>query len=92
MQTFVLSGRAQLKLMRHQYRVANQASNLRAVERVLVGSLAACDARTQAEMLGTYLESVQELRVQLQRLEAVTAALANRASGFSTDAEQLLAE
>lgn len=92
MQTFVLSGRAQLKLMRHQYRVASQASAVRSAERVLVGSLAACDARTQAEMLGTYLEAVHELRVQLQRLEAVTASLNARTGGFSTDAEHVLAD
>jgi hypothetical protein len=37
---------------------------------MLTGSLVACDANTQAEMVAAMLECVQELRVGLQRIES----------------------
>ena len=64
-----LSGRARTALQQHQRRVAVLQRELHGVDRVLSGALTACDGASQHEMLGTYLEAVQELRVSLQRLE-----------------------
>jgi ubiquinone biosynthesis protein UbiJ len=64
-----LSGRAQTALQQHQRGIAQLQRNLQSVDRVLSGALTACDAHSQNEMLSTYLESVQELRVALERLE-----------------------
>jgi hypothetical protein len=64
-----LSGRARTALQQHQRRVAVLQRELNSVDRVLSGALAACDGPSQHEMLGAYLEAVQELRVSLQRLE-----------------------
>jgi hypothetical protein len=64
-----LSGRARNALQQHQRRVAVLQRELHDVDRVLAGALTACDGATQLEMLGAYLEAVQELRVSLQRLE-----------------------
>jgi hypothetical protein len=65
-----LSGRARTKLLRHQQQVGAHAHALRSSDRMLAGTLAACDAATQCEALAAHLESVQELRVALQRLDA----------------------
>ncbi len=64
-----LSGRARVALQQHQRRVALLQRDLVGVDRVLAGALTACDGASQHEMLGAYLEAVQELRVGLQRLE-----------------------
>jgi hypothetical protein len=64
-----LSGRARTALQQQQRRVAVLQRELQGVDRVLSGALTACDAASQHEMLGAYLEAVQELRVSLQRLE-----------------------
>jgi hypothetical protein len=55
--------------MRHQHQLASQAQSLRTIDRVLSGALAACDGHAQHEMLGSYFEAVQELRVSMQRFE-----------------------
>ena len=65
-----LSARARTALSRHQREVVNNLRELQAVERVLSGALSACDAITHRESVETYLETIQELRVSLQRLEA----------------------
>lgn len=65
----VLSGRARSALMRYQHQLAMQAQSLRTIDRVLSGTLAACDGHTQREMLANYFEAVQELRVSMQRCE-----------------------
>jgi hypothetical protein len=65
----VLSGRARAALQQHQRRVEVLQRELHGVDRVLSGALTACDGASQNEMLGAYLEAVQELRVSLQRLE-----------------------
>ncbi len=65
-----LSGRARTALLQHQRRVSVLHRELQGVDRVLSGALTACDGASQHEMLGAYLEAVQELRVSLQRLEA----------------------
>jgi hypothetical protein len=65
-----LSGRARTALQQHQRRVAVLQRELHGADRVLSGALTACDGPSQREMLGAYLEAVQELRVSLQRLEA----------------------
>ncbi len=64
-----LSERGKIALARHQRDVTTQLKQLHAVDRVLSGALSACDATTQAETFESYLETVQELRVSLQRLE-----------------------
>ena len=64
-----LSARARAALARHQREVIVQLREMQSVDRVLNGVLAACDARSQRETVENYLESVQELRVSLQRLE-----------------------
>lgn len=64
-----LSGRARAALQHHQRRVSLLQRELQGVDRVLAGALTACDGASQREMLGAYLEAVQELRVSLQRLE-----------------------
>jgi len=65
-----LSARARIALQQHQRRVTVLLRDLQGTDRVLAGALTACDAASQREMLGAYLEAVQELRVGLQRLEA----------------------
>ena len=64
-----LSGRARAALEQHQRRILLQLREMQGVDRVLAGALTACDGPSQGEMLGAYLETVQELRVSLQRLE-----------------------
>jgi len=64
-----LSGRARTALQQHQRRVAVREKDLHNADRILAGALCACDGASQREMLGSYLEAVQELRVSLQRLE-----------------------
>ncbi|GEM_PF-3875516 len=64
-----LSGRARTALQQHQRRVAVREKDLHHADRILAGALSACDGPSQREMLGAYLEAVQELRVSLQRLE-----------------------
>ena len=46
-----------------------QLRETQSVDRVLTGALSACDAGTQREAFENYLETIQELRVSLQRLE-----------------------
>lgn len=70
MSDFALSGRARTALLQHQRRVGQQIRELNGVDRILAGALSACDGSSQAEMMSAYLESVQELRVSLERLEA----------------------
>ena len=65
-----LSARARISLQQHQRRVTLLLRDLQGADRVLAGALTACDAPSQREMLGAYLDAVQELRVGLQRLEA----------------------
>ena len=65
-----LSGRARTALLQLQRRATELDREMRAADRVLAGALSAGTGETQTEMLGAYLESVQELRVCLQRLEA----------------------
>lgn len=67
--TAPLSGRARAALSQHQRRVAVLQRDLQSADRVLAGALTACDGSSQADMLGGYLEAVQELRVSLERLE-----------------------
>ena len=67
--TTPLSGRARAALQQHQRRVSLLQRELQGIDRVLAGALTACDGASQHEMLGAYLEAVQELRVCLQRLE-----------------------
>ncbi len=64
-----LSGRARAALQQYQRRVALLQRELNGADRLLAGALTACDGASQREMLGAYLEAVQELRVSLQRLE-----------------------
>jgi hypothetical protein len=64
-----LSGRARAALQQYQRRVALLQRDVNSVDRLLAGALTACDGTSQHEMLGVYLEAVQELRVGLQRLE-----------------------
>lgn len=64
-----LSGRGKAALGRHQREVLTRLRDVQGSDRVLSGALAACDALTQRETVEAYLESVQELRVALQRLE-----------------------
>jgi hypothetical protein len=64
-----LSARARVALARHQREVMAQMREMQTVDRVLNGALSACDAATQRESVENYLETVQELRVSLQRLE-----------------------
>ena len=66
----VLSGRFKQELARRQRHCATLVQQVRAADRMLTGSLVACDANTQAEMLASMLECVQELRVGLQRIES----------------------
>jgi len=65
-----LSGRARTALLQLQRRFTELEREMRAADRVLSGALSAGSPQAQTEMLETYLESVQELRVCLQRLEA----------------------
>jgi len=65
-----ISGRARAQLMRHQQHLGADVQALRTSDLVLSGALAACDEATQREILASYLECLQELRVSLQRLEA----------------------
>ena len=64
-----LSARGRVALARHQREVLTQMREMQSVDRVLNGALSACDAATQRESVENYLETVQELRVSLQRLE-----------------------
>jgi len=66
----VLSGRFKQELARRQRHCAALVQQVRTRDRMLTGSLAACDSSTQAEMLAEMLEYVQELRVGLQRIES----------------------
>jgi hypothetical protein len=66
----VLSGRFKQELARRQRHCAALVQQVRAADRMLTGSLVACDANTQAEMVAAMLECVQELRVGLQRIES----------------------
>lgn len=75
-----LSGRSRTALMRHQHRLSTQATQVRRAERVLTGTLAACDRLTQKEMIATFLETVQELSASLQRVETF---LASRIGGLA---------
>ncbi len=65
-----LSGRARTALLQLQRRFTELEREMRAADRVLSGALSAGSPQTQIEMLETYLETVQEMRVCLQRLEA----------------------
>lgn len=64
-----LSERAKTALARHQRDVSTQLRELQTIDRVLSGALSACEASAQREVVESYLETVQELRVSLQRLE-----------------------
>lgn len=64
-----LSARGRAALSRHQREVAVQLRETQSVDRVLTGALSACDAGSQREAFENYLETIQELRVSLQRLE-----------------------
>jgi hypothetical protein len=66
----VLSGRFKQELARRQRHCSTLVQQVRTADRMLTGSLVACDANTQAEMLAAMLECVQELRVGLQRIES----------------------
>jgi len=66
----ILSGRFRQELARRQRHCAALVQQVRTADRMLTGSLAACDSSTQAEMLAEMLEYVQELRVGLQRIES----------------------
>jgi hypothetical protein len=79
-----LSGRARAALLQHQRRVAQLQREVQVVDRVLAGALTACDGPSQHEMLGAYLEAVQELRVSLQRLEGF---LLQRLAGRAAEPE-----
>ena len=68
-----MSGRTRTALMRQQNQLSGQVTTLRAADRMLSGALAACDPVTQHEMLSGYLETLQEVRVSLQRLEGFAA-------------------
>jgi hypothetical protein len=65
-----LSGRARTTLLQHQRRLTELQRDVAAADRLLAGALSAGTGATQVEMLETYLESIQELRVCAQRLEA----------------------
>jgi hypothetical protein len=65
-----LSGRARTALLQLQRRLTELQRDVNAADRVLAGALSAGDGSTQAEMLAAYLETIQELRVGVQRLEA----------------------
>ena len=65
-----LSGRARATLLQHQRRLTELQRDVAAADRLLAGALSAGTGSTQIEMLETYLESIQELRVCAQRLEA----------------------
>ncbi|MBS0375179.1 MAG: hypothetical protein JSR73_11415 [Proteobacteria bacterium] len=82
--TAPLSGRARAALSQHQRRVAVLQRDLQSADRVLAGALSACDGSSQADMLGGYLEAVQELRVSLERLEGF---LLQRLAGRAADEE-----
>lgn len=84
-----LSGRARTALQQHQRRVEILQRELHGVDRVLSGALTACDGPSQHEMLGAYLEAVQELRVSLQRLEGF---LMQRLGGRATEADSAAIE
>ena len=64
-----LSGRAKNAMLQLQRRVTEREREMRSADRVLTGALSAASMDAQTEMLETYLETVQELRVSLQRLE-----------------------
>jgi len=87
--TAVLSGRARSALEQHQRRVATLQRELHGADRMLSGALTACDGASQYEMLGAYLEAVQELRVSLQRLEGflMQRLVGRRAESQPDDAE-----
>ena len=82
--TPLLSGRARSALQQHQRRVTELQRDVQSADRVLSGALTACDGHSQREMLSAYLESVQELRVSLQRLESF---LLQRLVGVSDEGE-----
>ena len=64
-----LSTRRRTALSRHQRQVTVCLRDLHSADRLVTGALSACDASGQRESMEAYLESVQELRVALQRLE-----------------------
>jgi len=69
MTTSSLSGRTCKALMQQQQQLSQRANALRRLDNLLSGSLIACSEGSQAEMLASYLEALQDLRVDLQRLE-----------------------
>lgn len=66
----VLTGRFKQELARRQRHCATLVQQVRIADRFLTGAIAACDVKTQTEMLAEMLECVQELRVALQRIES----------------------
>ena len=64
------SARRRATLARHQRQVTVCLKSMQSADRLVIGALSACDASGQRESVETYLESIQELRVSLQRLEA----------------------
>jgi hypothetical protein len=64
-----LSARRRTALNRHQRHVTVCMRDMQSADRLVMGALSACDASGQRESMESYLESVQELRVALQRLE-----------------------
>jgi uracil phosphoribosyltransferase len=81
-----LSGRARAKLLRHQQQVTAQVAALRASDRMLAGTLAACDAATQSDALAAHLECVQELQVSLHRLDAFLTSRIEQLCSIADDA------
>jgi hypothetical protein len=81
-----LSGRARTKLLRHQQQVSAQSHALRSSDRMLAGTLAACDAATQCDALAAHLECVQELQVALHRLDSFLASRIERLCAPDADA------
>jgi len=84
-----LSARARTALARHQREVVTHLRELQSVDRVLAGALSACDAITQRESVENYLETIQELRVSLQRLEAFVLQKLTRPHQHSDDEPDL---
>jgi hypothetical protein len=80
-----LSGRARTKLLRHQQQVSTNSQALRASDRMLAGTLAACDVATQCDALAAHLECVQELQVTLHRLDAFLSSRIERLCAVPAD-------
>lgn len=81
-----LSGRARAKLMRCQQQVIAHVSALRTSDRMLAGTMAACDASTQCDALAAHLECVQELQVSLHRLDVFLTSRVERLCAVPDDA------